>query len=203
MIGDVCDISGKEAFVLVVDTSCDVRPPEKRLRKGSAVVETGFQFHDGGIGSEANAVRALKPVQRIVIGHPHRHAAVVAALDGDLNGHECRRAVVLRPVELHATREPRSRKPYKRGLDDGVTVEEVVVVVRLVLPDVNAPADFGEKDDARVVVFERDSIVLAHFRLVHHLIDERYGIDLPATSLIDALLEKHRVLLGRTDRIGL
>ena len=148
-------------------------------------------------------MRTFETVQRVVVGHPRRHAAVVAALDGDFDGHERRGAVVLRPVELHAAREPRTGKPHERGLDDIVAVEEVVVVVGLVLPDVDAPADFGKEDDARVVVFERHGVVFLHYRLVHHLVDERYGIDLPARALVDALLEEHRVLLRRADRVGL
>ena len=148
-------------------------------------------------------MRAFETVQRVVVGHPRRHAAVVAALDGDFDGHERRGSVVLRPVELHAAGKPRAGKPHKRGLDDGVAVEEVVVVVRLVLPDVDASANLGKKDNARVVVFKRHRVVFLHHRLVHHLVDERHGIDLPAAPLVDALLEEHRVLLRRTNRVGL
>ena len=44
----------------------------------------------------------------------------------DVDGQERRRAVVLRPVELDAARDPRAREPDERRLDHVVAVEEVV-----------------------------------------------------------------------------
>ena len=201
MVGDVIDVCGEEAFVFVVDAGGDVRPPVERLRERGAVVEAGLQLHDGRTGPEADAVRAFEPVQRVVVGHPRRNAAVLAALDRDFDRHESRGAVVLRPVELHAAGEPRTGEAHEGGLDDGVPVEEVVVAVRLVLADVYAPAELRQDHDARKVVFERDGVVLAHFGLVHHLVDEGDGIDLAAASLVDAFFEEHRVLFGRAHGI--
>ena len=42
VIGDIGDVGGEEAFVLVVDTRGDVRPPVERLRERGTVVEPGL-----------------------------------------------------------------------------------------------------------------------------------------------------------------
>ncbi len=65
--------------------------------------------------------------------------------------------VVLRPVELNASRDPWTQQPDQRGLDDVLPVEEVVLV-GLVEPGVNPPADLRENHQLNEFVFKRDGL---------------------------------------------
>ena len=47
VIGDIADVSRKEALVLLVNGCRDVRPPEKGLHQGRAVVEANLQLDHG------------------------------------------------------------------------------------------------------------------------------------------------------------
>ena len=203
VVGDVLDVRREEALVPVVDTRSDVRPPEERLRERRAVGETRLQLDETASGLQADAMRAPHARQGIVVAHPHRHTAVLVLLDLDVGGHERGGTMMLRPVELHAAAHPRAGESDKRGLDHVVAVEEVVVAVLLVLGDVNATAEFRQKHEAHVLVLKRHRVVLLHRRRVVHLVDERHGIHLPARSLVDSLLEEHRVLLRLAHRVRL
>src|SRR3546814_10537416 len=73
-----------------------------------------------------------------------------ARIDGEERGG----TVMLRPVELHPSRDPRPGQPHQRGLDDVVAVEEVVAG-HLVIADVDADADLGQQHQAHVCILER------------------------------------------------
>ncbi len=57
--------------------------------------------------------------------------------------------MMLRPVELHATGNPRPQQANESGFDHILPVEEIVAV-RLVLADVNAAPDLRQDHQADV-----------------------------------------------------
>ena len=80
--------------------------------------------------------------------------------------------MMLRPVELDASRDPGPGESDERGLDDILAVKEVVAV-GLVEADVNTAAKFGQDHEPDVFVFEVDRFPEPVVRLGLNAID--YG----------------------------
>ena len=86
-------------------------------------------------------------------------APSVLLLDEDIGRHEGAGAVVLRPVELDAAGDPRPGEADERRLDHVLAVEEIVVVVRLVLADEDASADFRQHHQPDELVFQPRGLI--------------------------------------------
>ena len=204
VVGDIVDIRGEKTLVIFVDAGGDIRPPEEGLRERSAVVEAAAKLHEGAAGTEADAVHALQTVQRVVLGLPDSENSPTLVFDHDIRRQVGAGAVMLGPVELHAAGNPWPGEADKRGLDDILSVEKVVVSVRLVLTKENPATDFRQHHQPHeFILHPRRDIIhrLRRFVLIH-LVDERHGINLAARALVNALLEKNRIFFRLAEAVG-
>ncbi len=155
VIGHAGDVRGEEALVLLVDTGGDVGPPEKRLGVRGAVMGADLEFDDGLVGVEADAVHAFHTAHGIVVAAPDRDAAVGVVFGVGIGGEEGCGTMVLGPVEFDTTGDPGAGKSDKCRFDDGLVIDEVVVV-GFIEDGVDASAEFGEDEDFEVGIFEVD-----------------------------------------------
>ena len=172
MIGDIADVSRKEALIVLVDSGRHVRPPEKSLHKGGAIVEPDLQLEQSRTRTQAHAMHAFHPVHRLVLAKPHDAAAVSLILDGEVHRHECARSMVLRPVELDAAADPWTGQSDEGGLDDILAIDEVVAV-RLVTGDMDAAAQLRKDHHADELIFQVNGGPCAVVRGVGDAIAER------------------------------
>jgi hypothetical protein len=142
-------------LVAIVHFVGDIRPPQEGVDMRSAIVEAGAQFDERRTGTQADAVHALEAVERVVLGHPDGEHSPTLVLDADIGGHEGARTMVLRPVELDASRNPRPGEADERRLDHLLAIEEIIIGIGLVLADEDAPADFRQHDEADEIVFQQ------------------------------------------------
>ena len=70
VVGDVINVWREKTLIRLVNARADVRPPEKRLHVGRAIVGAHFQLDDGLAGMEAHAMHALHATYRIVVAAP-------------------------------------------------------------------------------------------------------------------------------------
>src|SRR5450631_1001032 len=148
-----------------------------------------------------DAHHTLHPQHGIVLAQPNCSAAVCVLFNRCVDRHERGRPVMLWPVELDASRNPGPKQSNKGRLDYILPVKKVVLV-GLVEPRMNSPANFGKNHQLNEFVFKKDgSITCIHF-LKSHAVDKWIGIDLAAASLINPFLEKHGIGVGVLDRIG-
>jgi len=91
-----------------MDAGGDVGPPQKGLRMLRAVIESYAQFDYGLARTETDAVHTLHTGHRIVVAAPDGDRAVRFTLDSSFDPHEGGGAMMLRPVELDSTGDPRS-----------------------------------------------------------------------------------------------
>ncbi len=96
---------------------------------------------------QRNPDHTLHAVHWFVFAEPDRAAPVLALFDLVIDRHECGRSVMLWPVKLHPSGNPRSQQAYERWFDNVLPVKEIVVI-GLVLPDVNPSADLRQDHDA-------------------------------------------------------
>src|SRR5690348_18107286 len=88
-----------------------------------------------------------------------------------VNRHESGWAMMLRPIKLDTARNPRAGQSDQGGLDDVLTIEEVVPV-RLIQADVNASADFGQNHHADEIIFNVQGLPAMVRLLSGHAADE-------------------------------
>lgn len=158
----------------------------------------------------------LHALHGLVLGAPHGDGAVVGGFDVDVDGHKRGWAVVLRPVELHATADPGTGEADEGGLDDLLAVEKVIAVGLVLcivytkeatacerhLANVDAPADFRKDHDAHEFILEPDGVPLAVLWDLLDAVGEREGVDAARAALVDALFDKHGVDVGRAGWVG-
>src|SRR5690349_15682987 len=104
--------------------------------------------------------------------------------------------MVLRPVELDATRHPWPRETDQSRLNDILPIEKIITV-RLVLADVDPSTDFREHHDLDELILDDDCIPRAIFFRLSNPVVERQRINFSATPLVDPFLEEHRILIRR------
>ena len=169
------------------------------LRGG--IVELNACGDIGSVRPNGHAHGALDTVHTLDLAHPGGLFSVRALLDRAFDGHEGGGAVVLRIVKFDAAGHPHAAQADQRWLDDVVLIDEVIIV-DLVVPLVDAAAQFGQHRYADEVVFQPDRVVslvlLDHGQLVAHPI----GIDVSARTLIDAQIRKQRQFLRRALSVG-
>src|SRR5581483_5603917 len=102
MISHVANIFGKKRLVFLMDVSRHIRPPEKRLRVHRAVVKPYAQLDVRSSGLQTHAMHSFEPQERIVIAAPGGNGTIILAFNRDLNRHERRRPMMLRPIEFNA-----------------------------------------------------------------------------------------------------
>ena len=108
---------------------------------------------------------------------------------------------MLRPVELNAAGDPRPCQPYQCGLDDLVVINGVITV-GFVVHTLDAPTQLRQDHHKQIVVFQIDGIIFPINFGIGNVLAYGVRIDPPAGTLIDALFQKHRVLVIGRDRVG-
>ena len=190
--------------VIVVDRHGQIGPPHEQLRLTGAVVQAHLRPDVAAPRLQRHAHHALLPVERLDLAHPDGLAAVVVFLRRGLDGQEGRRAVVLRPVELDATRNPRAGQSDQRGLDHMVVIDEVIIP-DLVIAGENLAADLRQDLRFDIFVLERIDLVGHIPFLVRNAVGIGQRIEPPRRALIGLFFKEHRQLdrglgnIGRND----
>ena len=130
-------------------------------------------------GAQGETCHTFLVEHALHFAHPHRDTAIGVLLDCGIYGHIGAGAVVLRPVELNASRNPGTCKTHKSGLDHVVVVDEVALLY-LVVSHLHTAAKLGQNHHFDILVFDIYGIVLLIYLLVGHRLDYRVGINYTA-----------------------
>ena len=195
------NVGRKHRLVVVVHMYCWVGPPQKGLRLAAAVVELDTDLKIGAVGMERKAVHTLGEKHALDLRAPDRAAAVGVFGDAPVERAKGAGAVVLRPVELNAARDPRPGQAHQRGLDHLVVVNEMIAV-GFIERHLYAAAQLGQDHDAQVAIFQKHCGIRLVGFLVEHAVDHRVRVDHAAAALVDAFFQEHRVAVGLADGIG-
>ena len=194
-------VGREHRVVVVVHHHGGIGPPQEGLGERGAVVDFHVDFDVGLARVEREALHPLGAEHAFHLVAPQGLAAVGMFLDGIVRGQEGGRAVVLRPVELDAARDPRPGQSYECGLHHLVVVHEMAPL-HLVVGHVDASAQFGQHHDLDVFVLDEERMIKFLFLLVRDSLHHRIGVDRSAAALVDPLLQEDGVLLFLPDLVG-
>ena len=176
MIEDGVDVGGEHALILVVHLHSGIGPPEEGLRHVGTVVQPAFDFQIGTAWAQRKACHALLMKHSFHLTHPYTHASVGILLDAGVYGHEGSGAMVLRPVEFDAARNPRTDKTYEGRLDDVVVIHKVATGY-LVVGHLYAATQLGQHHHLDILILQPDGLILLVDLFVGYRLNDWVRID--------------------------
>jgi len=179
--------------VVTIDFNGKVCPPHDRLRKGRSVVNLDLCLEIGFARLNRNACHPLHSVKGVHLAHPDGFFAVFIFFYRRLEGHVCRGAVMLRPVELYSTGNPGTRKPDHRGFYYLIMINKIISGC-FIKRSLHLAAYFGKHLKPYILVFKYRRIVFNIGFFVADIGCKGQRIKLSGSPLIRLLLKKHRQL---------
>ena len=107
---------------------------------------------------------------------PYRDRAVLVLFYLAVHRHECGRTMMLRPVELNTSANPRTGKTHECWLDDMVVVDEVTLL-NLVVCHLYTSTKFWENHNLYIFILHIYGLILLVHLFVSHAFDDRIRID--------------------------
>ena len=130
-------------LILIVDHNCRVGPPKESLRMRSTVVQFNLDLKIRLVGIESEPGHSFRAEHTLYLTAPNGYTAVAVLLDVAVHRFICRRAMVLRPVELDTAGYPGACKSNKCRFYDTVVVHKVTLF-RFVVSHLHPAAKFGQ-----------------------------------------------------------
>ncbi len=175
VVKDSVYVGREHALIVVVHSHGGIGPPEECLRHVGAVVKHALDFKIGAAGTQGETCHTFLMEHAFHFAHPHCHRAVFVFLDSAVDRHIGAWAVVLWPVKLDTTRNPRPGQTDECRLDDMVVVDKVTLL-DFVIGHLDTSAELGEHHHLYIFVFDKNGIVLFIGLFVGDRLDYRIGI---------------------------
>ena len=147
------DIGREHALVRIVHLNRGIGPPEERLGQAGAVAYTTLYLKIRAAGAQRETCCTLLVEHPLHLVHPHCHTAVLVLDDVTIDWQEGRGSVVLRPVELNAAADPRSRQPNECRLNHMVIIHEMTLF-DFVVGHLDAPAQLRQYHHLDIFIFQ-------------------------------------------------
>ena len=201
MIHHGMHIRREDRLRVVIDRNGRIRPPEEGLRLGGPVVKLALDLDVGLARIEGEARLPAGTVHLIGVGDPAGLRTIRVLDQHVVHRTEGRRTVMLRPVELDTAADPRSAEADEGRLDHMIVVDEIVVV-RLIVGTLDPTAELRQDHHLQILILEPDRMIRLILLFIIYFFDRRVRIDASGASLVDTLLQEHRILIRLADPIG-
>ncbi|NUV24535.1 hypothetical protein MS6204_03471 [Escherichia coli] len=140
-------------------------------------------------------------MHRLRFADPHRLCTVFMGFEGEINGHKGGRAMVLRPVKLNPTGDPRSQQPHQRRFNDFIVINKIALF-HFIPRAMHPTAQFRQDHHFDVVVFQPHRLPGFQGFLLAQRIGHAVGINRAGRSLINAIFQEHGMYILRPGFIG-
>src|ERR1035437_4026840 len=194
-------VGRKNRLIMIVYVNGGIGPEMEALRERRGIEEADIDFEQSLVREERQAERAFEVPHRFDFAEPKGAAAVRIFGDRVIGRAVGAGPMVLRPIELDAAGQPRSRQTDQGRFDDVVVVDERVTV-GLVVCVLNPPAKTGHAHQLEILILQEPNPMLFLDFLVTDSVDDGVRIDASRATLIDALFQKHRVAIRLADEIS-
>ena len=197
MVENGIDVRWEHALVGIVYCHGRVCPPEEGLWHFGRIIYHTVNLEVCTAGTEGESSHSFLVEHPLALVHPYGDAAVCIFLNRAVYWHECGRTMVLRPVELDSSRNPRPCQSYEGWFDDLVVVDEMALT-DFVVCHLNPAAQFGQDHDLDIFVLEKYGVIGLVCFLVGNTLDDRVGVDHSTAALIYSFFQEDRGLLWLT-----
>ena len=184
-------IPREEDVIIFMHRNGGVFPPEEGVPVGCTIEYADRCFQYRGIRSQTKGYHSLHPVKRIIFRQMYRHGTVRFCFCGKIHWQECRRTMVVWPVELHAAGDPGTQRTDQSRFDDTLAVEKVISGT-LVHRTEDPPSQFRQNGYGNVFVFQQNGgIFFVGNNTVMGTVHHGIGIRIAAGTLMYPVFRKH------------
>ena len=186
-------IRGEHRIIIVIDHHRRIGPPQEGLRKRSTVIYLDPNLKIRLAGTECKSLHAFQAEHAFHFVAPQCFATVLMVFNETICGQEGTGTVMLGPVKLNTSRNPRSGQSHKSRLHHLIVINEVPFP-DLVVCHLYTASQFGQDHNFQIFVFQEISQIRAVMLFIFYLLYYRIGINHPGTALIDTFLQENRIL---------
>ena len=112
MIHDSMDIRRENGLGMFIRNYSRICPPEEGLREFGGVVQLSCNFHICLVWIEGDKGNCFCPIHAIAVIEENARTSIWIMSDFVINVHKSCWAVVLRPIELNTSADPRTKKAH-------------------------------------------------------------------------------------------
>ena len=201
MVEHSIHVGREDRIIVFIHHHCRSGPPQEGLRKRRTVIDLRLDFDVCFSRIERETCHTLGAEHAFHFAAPYSLTAIGELLNHAVGRQEGAGAMVLRPVELNTSGNPRAGQPYQRRFNDLIVIYKMTFF-HLVVCHLDASAQFRENHQLDIFIFEKESPPWTVVLLVFNLLYDRIRIHRTGTSLINPFLEKNRVLFLFTNAVG-
>ena len=187
MIHNGVNIWWENGLCVVVDWNSRICPPKEGLRQRSSIIKLTLNLDVCLSRIYTNAHQSFCSIHLIHIVAQHRCATIFIFLNLIINWKEGSRAVMLRPVKLNTTRDPRAGQADKCRFDDVIVIDKIITVC-LVVGTLDSSAKFWKNHDFNIFILQPNCCVLFVLLFIADFFNCRIRVYLSTAALIYTLL---------------
>ena len=151
-------IGRENRVIMVVHHNCRIGPPQECLRECSTVVYFYFDFDIRFSRIQTESLHTFRAEHTFYFAAPYGLAAIGMFLDRTIGRQECRRTMMLGPVKLNTTRNPRTGKSHQRRFHHLIIIYKVTVL-HLIVCHVHTSSQFGQYHHFDIFILDKESMV--------------------------------------------
>ena len=169
-------IRWEHTLIGIVHLDGRIGPPKEGLRQIRTVTNSTLNLEIGAARTQRKARHTLLVEHPLHLVHPDGHRVVFILHNGTVDRHKGTGTVVLRPVELDATRDPRSCKTHQCRFDDVVIIDEMALF-DLVVSHLDASAQLRQDHHLDILVLDINGLIFLVDLLVADRLNHRVRIN--------------------------
>ena len=175
MIEHGIDIRWKYTLIGIVHLNSRIGPPQESLWQIGTIAHPTLYFKIGTTWAQGKASHAFLVEHTLHLVHPYGDRAILVLNDSAINRHIGGWTMVLRPVKLYTTANPRTCQAYQCGLDNVVVIYKVALL-NLIVSHLHTATQFGQNHHFDIFVLDINSFVLFIYFFVAHRLNDGVGI---------------------------
>ena len=201
MVKHGIDVLREHTLVIIVHCYSRVGPPKESLRHVGAIIETTLDFEISLARTKCESSHTLLMEHLFHLVHPYGNRAILILLDGAIHWEIGTWTMVLRPVELNATADPRTSQPHQCRFDDMIIIYKVTLL-DLIVCHLHTTAQLGQNHHLDVFILNPDGMPLLIHLFIADTLDDRIRINHTTRTLINSFFQENRILLRGSHLIG-
>ena len=189
------DIRRENRLRIFIDRDSRIRPPQKRLRQRGTIIQLAGNFNIRFSRIQRNFGNLTRSVHLIHIMGYDGLASILIFKNRAVDRKIRRRPVMLRPVKLDSSGNPRTKQTDQRRFDYMIVIDKIIPI-RFVVSSLDSSSKFRQNHYLQIFVFQINGPVGFLHLIVPDPVYCRIRVHFAAASLIDTFFKKNRIFSG-------
>ena len=201
MVEHCIHIGWKYTLIVIVHFYGRVCPPQEGLWQGGTIAHLSLYFQECTSRTKCKTGHSLLMKHPLHFVYPNGYTSILVLFYLTINGQIGRRTVVLRPIELNTSRNPRAGQAYQSRFNHMIVVDKMTLLY-LIVSHLDTSTQFRQNHHFDIFVLQIYGTILLITFFIGYRFNNRVWIDYPTATLIYSFLQKDRILFGGAYLIG-